>query len=124
MRVSTTAVSARAWARSANANRVRSSAPARWSATPAATRAGSVAASKTARTILEYQRVAPWRQTSRRTAAANRAQPQRRTTLRSPLAPTRSKTTVIAASQLFDFIGFPAASSAAGQAHSSRSATC
>jgi hypothetical protein len=44
MRVSTTVSSARAWARSASANRVRSRAPARWSATPAAARAGSPAA--------------------------------------------------------------------------------
>lgn len=103
---------------------MRSNAPARWSTTPIEAWAGSVAASNTARTIVEYQRRVPCSGSSRRTAAANRVQPQRRTTLRSPLLPTLWSTTVIAASQLLASSGCAAAVNAAGQAHSSRSATC
>ena len=50
--------------------------------------------------------------------------PHRPSTLRSPVAPTRSSPTVTAASQLAESNGLPAASSTAGQAHSSRSRTC
>jgi hypothetical protein len=85
MRASTLAICARRWARSARANRTRSSAPARWSTTPTRAAVGSVAASNTARTMTEHQRVAP---SSARTAAAKSSQPRSVSTPSSPVAAT------------------------------------
>jgi hypothetical protein len=96
----------------------RSSAPGRCAITPAQ----SLSAANIARKMRRQGLCPPRRVIWRRTARSNRAAPSRRVRAKSP--PSRLAITGNAAIQVPDRNGCRAVSSAAGQAHSSRSRIC